>query len=456
MSNPNSRPASHLKFSKQRVLALQNSSTGVTYYYDTETRGLALSVGVSGRKSFFLYRKVNGKPHRLKIGLFPETSVEQARAAADEMNGRIARGEHLGATGAKGPAVTFRDLFADYMEKHSKPRKLTWDEDEKLFERNLTGKTSRKGEIRLNLADMPIGAIDVHVVTALHRNISHAKITANRTLALISSVFSHAIREGLYDGLNPCRGIRKNKEQAREKFLQRDEAPVLFEAMSKEEDGDQTADFISLALATGARRGNVLAMAWSEISWPRAEWHIIRTKNGESQTLPLEQGAVEILKRRLKAQQEKKIRSLYVFPASRGEGHLVDPRKGWRRICARATALQLMRRLLDGQHVTSAEAADAEAIAIRFPKQVIDKYEPLAKQHMVHQSSYDMRKLRVHDLRRTVGSWLASSGASLPLIGKVLNHKSAQSTQVYARFMLDPVRQALEQVAGSMREAGRN
>jgi integrase len=58
--------------------------------------------------------------------------------------------------------------------------------------------------------------------------------------------------------------------------------------------------------------------------------------------------------------------------------------------------------------------------------------------------------LRLHDLRRTVGSWLAMSGASLPLIGKVLNHSNVSTTQVYARLAEDAPRAALEGLAERM------
>jgi integrase len=89
-------------------------------------------------------------------------------------------------------------------------------------------------------------------------------------------------------------------------------------------------------------------------------------------------------------------------------------------------------------------------VCLEFPKLALQRLQTLANQHFVDADRLSLLDLRVHDLRRTVGSWLASSGASLPLIGKVLNHKTHQATQVYARFMLDPVRDALEQVAAQV------
>ena len=64
-----------------------------------------------------------------------------------------------------------------------------------------------------------------------------------------------------------------------------------------------------------------------------------------------------------------------------------------------------------------------------------------------------LEDLRMHDLRRSLGSWQARTGASLVIIGKTLNHQSPQSTQVYARLDSDPVRQAMETAVSAMKTA---
>lgn len=65
--------------------------------------------------------------------------------------------------------------------------------------------------------------------------------------------------------------------------------------------------------------------------------------------------------------------------------------------------------------------------------------------------SEDKNKVvRLHDLRRTLGSWLAQSGNSLHLIGRVLNHSSQSTTAIYARFARDHVRGALDRHAESL------
>ena len=92
--------------------------------------------------------------------------------------------------------------------------------------------------------------------------------------------------------------------------------------------------------------------------------------------------------------------------------------------------------------------------AIDFPVQTIERYTPLAEKHGLHLQHYEMRDLHIHDLRRTLGSWLASSGTSLPIIGRVLNHKTPEATKVYARLIVAPVRNAMEEATAAMRKIG--
>jgi integrase len=154
-----------------------------------------------------------------------------------------------------------------------------------------------------------------------------------------------------------------------------------------------------LSLLTGGRKSNVLAMRWDEISFGRAEWRIPETKNGDPLTVALSMQAIEILNDR-----RAKTNSEWVFPSDgSASGHLADPKKAWQRILARA----------------------------------------------------EIKDLRIHDLRRSLGSWQASTGASGYVIGKSLGHKSQQATQIYARLNLDPVRESVERATQAMMAAGR-
>lgn len=426
-----------VKFSKQRVEALPAPASRVAYYYDTETRGLAVSVGKTGRKTFLLYRKVLGRPVRLLIGPFPDVTVEQARAQCARVNGEIASGKLPSRPRAD---LTFAEAFRDYMEKHSQPTKRTSGGDRALYERNLTGKRGWP-----SLAPRKLSEIDGSQLRAIHRAMHSTPIAANRTMALVSSVFTHAIREGYYEKLNPARTVRKYPERSRERFLRKDEMRFLLESLDA--DGDAAmVDFVSLAIFTGARRGNILSMRWEEVDLDVREWRISRTKNGDAQVVPLSGPAIQALGRR----KERARPSEWVFPSNSTPGHLVEPKKGWKRILERATALRLREALLAAGALDGSVADMSLQECREFPAHALKRLQDTAKGSSVDTSRLTMLDLRMHDLRRTVGSWLASSGASLPLIGKVLNHKTQQATQVYARFMLDPVRQALDQVAADV------
>ena len=194
--------------------------------------------------------------------------------------------------------------------------------------------------------------------------------------------------------INCAIGFKKFKEKSRDRFLQPDELPRFFKALS-DEPNEAARDFFMISLLTGARKSNTLAMHWRDINFTTETWRIEDTKNSESQTIHLPKEAVDILK-------ERKIysESPWVFEGSGKSGHLADPKKAWMRILKEA----------------------------------------------------GIDNLRIHDLRRTLGSYQAATGANGYIIGKSLGHKSQQSTAIYARLNLDPVRESVNKATGVMFE----
>jgi integrase len=96
-------------------------------------------------------------------------------------------------------------------------------------------------------------------------------------------VFGWAISAGLWEN-NPAIGIRRNKEKSRDRFIQSDELPRFFQALSKEPN-ETIRDYVLISLLTGARRSNVCSMKWQDINFERAEWRIEETKNDTPQTV---------------------------------------------------------------------------------------------------------------------------------------------------------------------------
>ena len=232
----------------------------------------------------------------------------------------------------------------------------------------------------------------------LHKKIGRENgvVTANIALKLLHVMFNKAINEWrIWSGENPAHGIKKFPEQSRDRFLQSDELPRFFQAVA-EEPNETIRDYVLISLLTGARRTNVLEMRWQDVNFERAEWRIGMTKNGTPQTVTLSPEALDVLRNR-KPQEE----AVFVFPGIGKQGHLAEPKKGWTRILERA----------------------------------------------------GIADLRIHDLRRTLGSWQAKTGASMVIIGKSLNHKSQSTTAIYARLDLDPVRQSVNTATSAMMAA---
>lgn len=380
--------AKRFNFTKPAIDALPLPEKGKrAYHYDAKTRGLCIGVTSTGVKTFFLYRKIGGRPERILIGRYPDLTIEQASGKASKLNGEIADGQNPQANKrAMRAEATFADLFAEYIDRHSKLNKKTWAEDEERYRRN----------IEKSLAKKKLSTISRSDISNIHVSLSKAgrRITANRVLALISSVYGWAISAGLCES-NPAKGIRRNPEKSRDRFIQADELPRFFRALA-DEPNETMRDYFLLSLLTGARRANVLAMQWKDINLERGEWRIEETKNGTPQTVHLSPEALEVLRNRM-----RQARAGYVFPSSGRSGHLVEPKKGWRRVLDRA----------------------------------------------------EIDNLRIHDLRRTLGSWQAKTGASLAIIGKSLNHKNQNTTAIYARLDLDPVRDAVNTATSAMMAA---
>lgn len=357
---------------------------------------------------------MNGRnPERITLGKSTQINVDEARRLAKEIHAAIARNENPAQIKrARKAEMIFDDLFYEYLEKHAKVKKRTWKGDEGRYKLHLKTKL---GKMRLSeICRSDLIAIHTAItsqVKRINKNVDSQIIyksgtTANRILALASSIFSWAINAGYCDA-NPAAGIKKNPERSRDRFLQADELPRFYNALMAEEN-TVVRDFILVSLMTGARRQNVASMEWEDISFERKEWRITRTKNNDPQIIPLGKEVIGILKQRLAEQTNSDTsefvdHKVYVFPGSGKKGHLSEPRKGWLRI------------------LKAAQISD----------------------------------LRIHDLRRTFGSWQAKTGASLLVVGKSLGHKSPQATAIYARLDLDPVRKSMQTATSAILKAAR-
>lgn len=382
-----------LSFTKEKLIGLPLPEAGKrAVYHDAKTTGLQIRVTSTGAKTFSILRRIKGgQPERVTLGRFPDMTIEQARRAAADVNAAIENGANPAEVKrAHREEPTFAEVFDLFIPGKRKRNGQPLSERTKRDYRDCL--RIHLGKIK-NLKLSQIGRDDIRRAHAAATKISPA--SANRAVAIVSSVYNYATDElQLYSGANPAAKIKKNFEAPRERFAQADEMPRLVAAMA----ADPLGDFFLLALLTGARRANLQAMRKSEINLAEGIWRIPVTKNGTSQNVTLSPEAVIVLRNRIDASDPKVD---FVFPGTGKTGHLAEPKTAWARI------------------LKTAEISD----------------------------------LRIHDLRRTLGSWQAKAGASLSIIGKSLNHKTHQATAIYARLDLDPVRASVNTATTAMLRA---
>lgn len=245
-----------------------------------------------------------------------------------------------------------------------------------------------------------LGAIESSEIQTLMTRLfnDHGPGAANKALDLLSSMYAFARMPQKWVKESPTDGLQRFKIASRERYLKESELEAFFAALASLQ--RQTArDFFLMALLTGARRANVSAMRWDEIDFDAATWRIPhgKHKSKTASTIALVPEAVALLQGRAND-------SPWVFPGRSTAGHYSEPKDAWRRLC------------------TAAKLED----------------------------------LRIHDLRRTLGSWQALAGSSLQVIAKSLGHLSTSSTGVYARLQLDPVRASVEQATAAILAAGKS
>ena len=432
-----------INFTKTELLKIVPPTSGRIQYNDSKITGLQLRVSSTGVKTFSVYRwgKTSNKPERITIGRFPDVSVEAARSKAEEIIATFALGGDPGEAKRKARLeMTFKNLFEIYLERHAKPHKRTWKGDQSMFELYLSNDLHG-----LNFAKMKITAIDRSLISQLHSKIGKTHpTTANRIVALISSIYGRAMDWNLFTQINPATRIKKYKEVSRERFLQTDELPRFFEALGQEPSASIRGFFL-MCLLTGARRGNVMSMRWKDIDIATRTWRIPgeQSKNGLAIQVVLGEEAIAIL-----AECKIDNASEWVFLNRSNNNHIAEPKYAWQRLLD-ADELNQLRLRLDAFGKPFKPLPNDTLITM------LERARLLAQRYKIDTTGSRMQDLRPHDLRRTLGSYQAITGSSLPIIGKSLGHKSQAATQIYARLDLDPVRNSVKKATEAMYAAAR-
>ena len=216
---------------------------------------------------------------------------------------------------------------------------------------------------------------------------------ANKCLALLSKMFNMAERWGWRsEGTNPCRHIDKYKSQPHERFLSENELARLAEALAAAEKDETETPFvvaaIRLLIFTGARMGEILSLEWAQVDFDNTMLFLPETKTGKK-VVYLSAPALKAL-----ANVPRIDGNPFVICGARDRAHLVNLHKPWARI----------------------------------------------------RKSAGLEDVRIHDLRHSFASTAAAGGLSLPIIGKLLGHTQAATTERYAHLAADPLRAANEAI----------
>jgi|SRR5579862_93879 len=354
-------------------------------------RGFGVRVYPSGKKTFVLSYRASGRKRLLTLGDFPALSFDKAQDMAASYRLQIGEG---------GDPVAERRMQLIAGQLSPQPQVTANKSVGALCDTYLNLHASKKksgnGDRQLiNRFVRPAwGKLKAEAVTRAHVAMLHAQVSrktpgqANRLLTVIKTIWNKARIWGLVpdNHANPAFGVQMNKETPRERFVSEQELPSLANAIEQEPDV-RVRSALWLFLLTGARKSELLEARWEHVDIERRELRIPRPKQGKPHVYPLSVRAMEVLK-----QLPRYDGNPFLIPGDRQGGHLVNISKPWNRVRARC----------------------------------------------------GLADVTLHDLRRSVGSWLAMSGHSLIQIGKVLGHSSPKTTQIYARLNDNVARIALE------------
>jgi integrase len=378
---------------KKSVETLPIPEVGEEIAWDAKLTGYGVRVSSKGRRTYFVQARTRaGRQVKMKLGVHGTVTAERAREIAAGELGKIAGGDdpaeekrQAKAAETKRLAIpTVAQLCDRYLAEHAEihKRQISVRDDRAMIEKIIKPAIGSK-----RLPD-----VEKTDIEALHRNMRETPYRANRALALLSKMFTLAMSWKLCQD-NPVKFVQRYDEQPRERYLSPAELGRLATALAAHPN-QVTANAIRLLLLTGARRGEVLAMTWKQVDQEPGVWikPAAFTKRNRLHRVPLSPGARGILE---EMRRYRKDEDDYIFPG-RGKN-------------------------------------DRPTVELKATWEAVMKAAGISG-------------VRVHDLRHCYASLLINSGHSLPIIGALLGHTQAKTTQRYAHLADDPLREATGRV----------
>jgi len=372
--------ADTVRITQRTIGALRSPEKGNRIIYDEDLTGFGVRITAAGSIGFVLRYVVDRRERRLTIGKYPDFSPSAAREEAILFRGLVAKGiDPLEERLDRERAPTMRELADYYLSGHATTKRAKSVKDDRSMLEN---------QILPRLGNRKVASISSHDVIQLRNSMKDRPYRANRVLALMSKMFSIAMRQRWCE-YNPARDVERFREENRDRWLSIYELSRLSDAL-QQHSHQNTANAIRLLILTGARRSEVLSATWDQFDFDRGVWTkpSAHTKQKKTEHVPLSAAALALLSK----MHDTSGGTDYLFPGKKPEAHLVEIKRFWNSVC---------------------QAAGIE-------------------------------DARIHDLRHTFASHLVSSGHSLALVGRLLGHTQTQTTQRYSHIADDPLREAVD------------
>lgn len=405
------------KLTKRFIDTLKPTGTDIVLWDDDLAR-FGVRVKPGGAMAYVVqYRNSAGRTRRLALGRVGVLTPEEARQSARRALAAVANGADPSADRhAQRADLTVAELIERYLTegRASKPAKKasSWASDASNLRRHAIPLLGRKQLASLTPDDIQKFQRDVtEGKTAADEKtrkrgraiVKGGPAAAARATVVLSAMLQWAVSRK-FRADNPGKGVNLNKPKRRERFLSGVELARLGEAFAKADRqalNRSSLAILRLLVLTGARRNEIASLRWEHVDFERKALRLPDSKT-DYKIVPLGAPALTVLN----GQPHKK-GSPWVFPAARGKGHHVGMPGVWRKLKAMAK----------------------------------------------------LKDLRMHDLRHGFASIAVADGSSLYLVGKVLGHVQASTTQRYAHLQLDPVRAVADRtsrkLAGALKGGGK-
>ena len=372
------------KLTKRSVDAIR-ANGGDAVYWDGELTGFGLRVRASGRKNYIVQTRIRGRLRWFTIGPHGPVSADEARARALEILALAKKGVDPRAGEAQpaaAPAVAAlgRRFLEEYVPIYCKPS--TAAQYRRLVNRFVDPA----------IGGLTVGEVQRKDIAELHFGLRDRPYQANRTLGVLSKMFTLAEMWGWRaDGSNPCRHVRNYKEHKRERFLSERETARLGAVLRDlEEEMPSAVAAFRLLLLTGCRMSEIRDLRWEYVRDDCIE--LPDSKTG-GRVVPLGPEARAIL-----ASIPRERGNPWVFVGRFPGTHRTDLQRPWRLIRKRA----------------------------------------------------GLEDVRIHDLRHSFASRALALGESLTMIGRLLGHTQVQTTARYAHLARDSLQTAAARITGSI------